>query len=156
MSRKQPKTIPREERAHMLDTLWTMIALLETRDDVENFFRDLLSETEAVMLARRIIIATRLLQGDGYDTICSNLGASPATVASVHRWLQQGKGYQNLLPKLQKEQERLQKVKERDLSSREQFTFAWMKKKYPLHFLLLNLIDEVQTRAPKKIRKSGK
>ena len=55
-----------------------------------------MSETEAVMLARRILIATRLLEGDRYDAICADLGASPATVASVHRWLQRGRGYQDL------------------------------------------------------------
>lgn len=152
MARKQPKSIPYDERKQMLNTLWTMIALLETRDDVENFFRDLLSETEAIMLARRILIATRLLEGNGYDAICSDLKASPVTVASVHRWLQQGRGYQHLLPKLQRELERQQKVNERKFASREQFTFEWMKKKYPLHFLLFNLADEARLRAPKKMR----
>lgn len=154
MPRKQPKSIPYDERKQMLNTLWTMIALLETQDDVENFFRDLLSESEAIMLARRITIATRLLHGDCYDDICRDLGAGAGTVASVHRWLQRGKGYQDLIPKLQKEWQRQQKVREKDTKSKEQFTFAWMKKKYPLHFLLFNLIDEAQVRAPRKIRKA--
>ena len=153
MARKQPKYISHDERKHMLNMLWTMIALLETRDDVENFFRDRLSETEAIMLARRILIAQRLLQGDGYDTICEDLGAGASTVASVHRWLQQGRGYQDLLPKLEKEQERQEKVKGKRSASQEQFTFEWMKKKYPLHFLLFNLIDEASLHAPRKIRK---
>lgn len=154
MARKQPKSIPYNERKQMLSTLWTMIALLETRDDVENFFRDLLSETEAIMLARRIMIATHLLEGASYDDICTDLKASPVTVASVHRWLQQGRGYQNLLPKLQKEQERQEKVLEKKFASREQSPFEWMKRKYPLHFLLFNLIDGAHLRAPKKIRKA--
>ena len=154
MARKQPKTIPAHERARMLHTLWTMIALLETRDDVENFFRDLLSETEAIMLSRRIIIATRLLQGDDYETICSEMKASPVTVASVHRWLQQGRGYQGLIPKLEEEMKRQEKVRQRSEAQKEPFSFAWMKKNYPLHFLLFNMIDEANLHAPKKIRKA--
>jgi len=59
-----------------------------------------------------------------------------------------------LIPKLQKEQERQQKAKEKQSASREQFTFEWMKKKYPLHFLLFNLADEARTSAPKKFRKN--
>ena len=140
MARKQPKYISHDERKHMLNMLWTMIALLETRDDVENFFRDLLSETEAIMLARRILIAQRLLQGDGYDTICEDLGAGASTVASVHRWLQQGRGYQDLLPKLEKEQERQEKVKGKRSASQEQFTFEWMKRNIRSIFYYLTLL----------------
>jgi len=153
MGRKQPKDISREEQKHMLNMLWTMIALLETREDVENFFKDLLSPTESMMVARRIMIANRLLEGEGYDTICHDMGAGPGTVASVHRWLQQGKGYKDLIPKLQKEQERQRKVSEKEKVSYERGSLEWMKRRYPLHFLLLNIVDESNLRAPKKLRK---
>ena len=84
-----------------------MIALLETKDEVRSFFKDLLSATESVMLARRIQIAKLLLAGWGYDRIEKKMGTGPTTIASVHRWLQGGfGGYTKAIPKLKREIER--------------------------------------------------
>ena len=104
MSRKKPSKINAKERYRILDEFWTMVALLETKNEVKSFFKDLLSATESVMLARRIQIARLLLSGIGYDEIQKRIGAAPNTIASVHRWLQGGfGGYVSALPKLEKE-----------------------------------------------------
>jgi TrpR-related protein YerC/YecD len=155
MPRVQPKSISQTERAGLLDELWTMIALLENRDEVKNFFKDLLSETEAVMLARRIRIAKLLLEGYNYDEICKRLKTSPLTIASVHRWLQSGfGGYEKSLPKLKQELARREKVYQQKLEQGIPYSVEWLKKKYPLHFLLVNLIDWASARPPKKLRKT--
>src|SRR3989344_2691287 len=88
MSRKMPDRLEPRVRKELLNEFWTMIALLETREEVKNFFKDLLSETEAIMLARRLAIAKLLLQDISYAAIEKKLGTSAATIASVHRWLQ--------------------------------------------------------------------
>lgn len=144
-----------EEKAALLDEFWTMIALLESRDEVKNFFKDLLSETEALMLSRRIRVAKLLLEGYGYDVICQRLKTSPTTVASVHRWLQSGfGGYEKSLPKLRRELARRAKVRERKSEQSEPYSGEWLKRKYPLHYLLVNLVDWAALRPPKKLRKS--
>jgi len=153
----QPKRISSEERRELLDEFWTMIALLESRDEVKNFFKDLLSETEALMLARRIQIAKYLLGGYGYDTICMKLRTSPLTVASVHRWLQSGfGGYKKSLPKLKRELMRRREIAERKIEQSRPYSGEWLKRRYPLHYLLVNLIDWANLRPPKKLRKSQK
>lgn len=126
-----------------------MIALLETKEEVKSFFKDLLSATESVMLARRIQIAKLLLHGWGYDKIQEKLGAAPNTVASVHRWLQGGfGGYAAALPKLEKEMARREKVAERRQEESVPLSSAWMRKKYPLHYLLVNMLKGEEDLAP--------
>jgi TrpR-related protein YerC/YecD len=157
MPRMQPKRVSFEERKALLDEFWTMIALLESRDEVANFFKDLLSETEALMLARRIQIAKHLLEGSGYDEICLKLHTSPSTVASVHRWLQSGfGGYAKSLPKLKQELIRRQKIEVKKIEQSKPFSGEWLKKRYPLHYLLFNLIDWAELKPPKKLRKPHK
>ncbi len=154
MPRTQPKNLDEKERKKLLDELWTTIALLETRQEVKNFFKDLLSETEAVMLARRLQIAKLLLQGWTYENISTKLKTSYVTIGSVQRWLQGGfGGYANLLPRLKKEIERQEKLYKKRQKSKTPCTFEWIKRKYPLHFLLFNLVDWAEFRPPKKLRK---
>jgi len=154
MPRAQPQLFSKEERTKILDELWTIIALLESKEEVKNFFKDLLSETEALMLARRIRIAKLLLSGASYDEIRQKLGVGDATIAQVHRWLQGGfGGYQNLLPRLEKELERRTIVQSKNREAKIPFTSEWLKRRYPLHFFLVNLIDWVKLRPPKKLRK---
>lgn len=79
---------------------WTSIAELKSRDEVKAFFKDLLSESEAIMLARRIKIAERLLQGVDYEDIQSELHVGRSTIASVHQWLTSGfRGYETAIKK---------------------------------------------------------
>ena len=142
MSRKRISKINPRERGRILDEFWTMVALLETKDEVKNFFKDLLSATESIMLARRIQIARMLLSGLGYDAIQQRLGSGPSTVASVHRWLQGGfGGYAGAIPKLEKEIERRGKVAEKRQEESVPFSSAWMRRKYPLHYLIVNMFS---------------
>lgn len=142
MPRVQPKTISKSEKYELLNELWSLVALLKTREEIKNFFRDLLSETEEVMLARRIRIARFLLEGKSYENIRESMHTSYVTIAGVHRWLQRGsEGYKNMLPQLEKELEKQRNQQAKTREQRQPFTFAWLKKRYPLHFLLLNLLD---------------
>ncbi|MEK7170562.1 MAG: hypothetical protein AAB767_04720, partial [Patescibacteria group bacterium] len=60
MPRKRLYKINPKERARILEEFWTMVALLESKEEVKCFFKDLLSATESIMLARRIQIAKLL------------------------------------------------------------------------------------------------
>ncbi len=153
MSRKRFSKINPKERWRILDEFWTMIALLETKDEVKSFFKDLLSATESVMLARRIQVAKLLLSGMGYDAIQKRLGVAPNTIASVHRWLEGGfGGYASAIPKLEKEIARREKVAEKKQEESVPLSSAWMRKKYPLHYLLVNLLrDDESTLPPRKL-----
>ena len=153
MSRKRFSKINPKERWRILDEFWTMIALLETKDEVKSFFKDLLSATESVMLARRIQVAKLLLSGMGYDAIQKRLGVAPNTIASVHRWLEGGfGGYASAIPKLEKEIARREKVAEKKQEESVPLSSAWMRKKYPLHYLLVNMLrGDESTLPPRKL-----
>lgn len=153
MSRKRISKINPKERHRILDEFWTMIALLETKDEVKSFFKDLLSATESVMLARRIQIAKLLLSDMSYDAVQKRLGAAPNTIASVHKWLQGGfGGYASAIPKLEREIVRREKVAEKQQEESVPLSSAWMRKKYPLHYLLVNMLrGDEDLAAPKKL-----
>ena len=46
MVKVNPRKIDNTDRMKYLDLLWTSIASLKSRDEVKNFFKDLLSESE--------------------------------------------------------------------------------------------------------------
>ncbi|MEK9209420.1 MAG: YerC/YecD family TrpR-related protein [Patescibacteria group bacterium] len=145
MARVNPRNLDGVERKEYLDLLWTSIAGLKTREEVKSFFKDLLSEGEAIMLARRIRIAQSLLEGEIYDDIMKEFKAGKATVSKVHQWLISGfGGYEKTIKKFEKELERRAGIIKKKQKQMEPFSFEWLKKKYPLHFLLFNLLDRVK------------
>lgn len=146
MAKFNPKKLSSQERMKLLDLLWTSISELKDREEIKNFFKDLLSESEAIMLARRILIAQELLEGKTYDEIMKKHKIGNSTVANVNRWLDSGfGGYEKVLKKFEKateERERKRKLAE-EIDERKNvpvMSFTWLRRKYPLHFLLLNLI----------------
>ncbi len=141
MSRINPRSIDSKSKMKYLDLLWTSIAQLETREEVKRFFKDLLSQSEAIMLARRIEIAKRLLEGESYDRIIRDLKVGKDTISKVQRWLTSGfGGYEKAVSGFQKELNR-RFSKSSKLSKSEPYSFGWVRQKYPLHFLLFNLIS---------------
>ncbi|MBI2098988.1 hypothetical protein HYT45_01070 [Candidatus Uhrbacteria bacterium] len=142
MPKVNPRQLDRLQRMKYLDILWTSIAGLETRAEVKAFFKDLLSESEAIMLGRRIQVAKSLLEGKKYEEIIDDLHVGDDTIGRVQRWLTSGfGGYEQAI-----------KSFERVLNYREEiernkniqpYSFEWLKKKYPLHFLLFNIMDKV-------------
>ncbi len=154
MSRFKPERLLGKEKYKLLHEFWTTISLLETVEEIQNFLKDLLSETEAVMLARRLKIAQMIYQGKSYENIQRILHAAPGTIASVHSWLDGGfGGYVKGIQKLKQELGRQAVLQEKKERARDPFSLERLKKKYPLHFLLFNAVDEIKYRAPKRLRK---
>ena len=144
MPRKKPQTVAQGEQKKLITDLCQTIAALKDEKQVKRFLTDLLSDTEMLMLARRIRIARLLLEGHSYEEIADLLGASPNTVAQVHRWLQKDT---NDLKKLEKQLAPMLSEKSRrniDHIYKEHpkpGTMAWMRERYPMHFLFFNLLS---------------
>src|SRR3989344_5963351 len=133
MPRAKPQLTPVKERNKLLHDFWTTIALLETVDEIKSFLKDLLSETEAFMLARRLKIAQLIYQGWSYEKIEKTLHTSASTIASVHSWLDGGfGGYIQGLTKLRRELQRRTAVDEQKEQAKEPLTLEYLKKKNPL------------------------
>lgn len=142
MSKVNPRALDSDSKMKYLDLLWTSIAQLETREETKHFFKDLLSESEAIMLARRIEIAKRLLEGQSYDEIARVLGVGKDTIGRVQRWLVSGfGGYEKAIKGFKKELDhRFNKAE--NVNKEKSYSFSWIKQKYPLHFLLFNLLNK--------------
>lgn len=60
--------------------LWCLLTDINKEKEMKVFLGGLLTETEKVMLAKRIALATLLLRGWGWDDICKLLNVISATV----------------------------------------------------------------------------
>ena len=142
MSRVNPRNMDSKSKMKYLDLLWTSIAKLETREEVKQFFKDLLSESEAIMIARRIEIAKRLMEGDSYEKIASELKVGMDTIGRVQQWMTSGfGGYEKAIKGFKKELDH-RSSKRFKSNDAELYSFKWLRQKYPFHFLLFNLISE--------------
>jgi TrpR-related protein YerC/YecD len=125
------------EKKKYLGEFYSVIAQLKTRDEVKKFFKDLLFLSEVVMLSRRIQIAKMLMEGETHDNIRIKMKVGFGTIAGVERWLKEGfGGYKEMIGRYNKNKAK----KSRGFSGGEfPYSIKWLRKKYPLHFLLMNL-----------------
>ena len=124
------------EKKKFLGEFYSVIARLKTRDEVKNFFKDLLTLSEVVMLSRRIQIARMLIEGETHDNIRQKLKVGFGTIVSVEKWLKDGfGGYKEIIKRYKKRHN----GKKWDGSGNFPYSHGWLRKKYPLHFLLSNL-----------------
>jgi uncharacterized protein YerC len=78
---------------------------VKSKGEVEDFFNDLLTPTERIVLAKRLAIAILLAKGYGYAAIRKTLHVSPPTIATVSIALRyKGEGYRRVVNKLLKEE----------------------------------------------------
>ena len=75
----------------MRDLFAAMLAL-ETRTELERFFRDLCTLSELEAMAHRWQVAQLVEQGLPYLEISERTGASTTTVTRVAHWLRHGEG----------------------------------------------------------------
>jgi len=128
----RPKKLTQKERIRTLDALYTAAGSVHGREAVKLFLRDLLTESERIMLGRRVLVARQLLRGASYEDIRKSVGAGPNTVSKIERWLHdQFPGYEQAIAGLEDEFDRRN---EKKLYA--QSALYRLKKKYPLHFLL--------------------
>lgn len=127
-----------EEKKKYLGEFYSMVSVLRSREEIKNFFKDLLTLSEVVMISRRIQVAKMLLDGFTQDEIRKKLKIGFTTINQVEKWLNNGfGGYKEAIKKY--------KSKYKELSEFEKygevpFSKEWVRKKYPLHFLLANIL----------------
>lgn len=143
----QSKNLTKEERIRTLDALYTAATHVRGRTEVKAFLRDLLTESERIMMGRRILIARHLIAQRSFEKISEDLHVSPKTISKVQHWLEdQFPGYEKALEGLEKE---FVRRRTKTASSRKRpndpnfdsYLYATsalyrLKKKYPIHFLL--------------------
>lgn len=148
MARFDHRTLTTELRTEYEQELIDVLSHIERKKDLQDFLFDLLTPSEIVMLARRIKIAKLLLQGKTYQFIRQALGVGFTTIASIDAWLERKfQSYRRTIAPLLEEERRRSK---RTLPH-EEGPFKQLRRKYPLHFLLLNvLLDDMEWHVPRK------
>src|SRR3990167_8089439 len=101
------KQLTEKQRIEVLDSLYTAAGAVRGRKAMKLFLRDLLTESERIMLGRRILIARKLIAGDSQRDIEARLHVGKDTVWGVERrLLDQFPGYEQAIAELEKEIEK--------------------------------------------------
>lgn len=130
--------LSKEDRIEILDALYTAAGTVKGRAAMKLFLRDLLTESERIMLGRRILIARMLLENCSHRYIADGLGVGTDTIQRVARWLDdQMPGYEKAIAAMKDEMDdRYRKSKAGRSELYRTSPLYRLKKKYPLHFLL--------------------
>jgi TrpR-related protein YerC/YecD len=139
MAKRKIYEVDQKQRERMMNDFFEIVSKMKTKKDAENFFKDILTPSETLMLTRRIEIAKMLLAGFSYADIKKSLKVGDNTINYVNRWLFSGFG--GYLKELQESKNR--KEAEKQLPTNE---WERIKKKYPAHFLIFNMIDKFKRR----------
>jgi uncharacterized protein YerC len=128
------KELTDQQRMETLDALYTAAGTMHGREAMKIFLRDLLTESERIMLGRRILIARKIIAGSGYNDIAADLKVGHDTIYRVQRWLwDRLPGYEKAIEGLEKEYHERQ-----DKKLYAESALYRLKKKYPRHFLLFS------------------
>lgn len=87
MSRYDYRSLSSTQRRQFLNQLAEIVAALARKDKARYFLERLLTESEVVMLARRLQVAEMLVGGLTYEQIQRKLKAGMSTIQGVDRWL---------------------------------------------------------------------
>lgn len=80
------------------DALASAILSLQSQEECYAFFEDICTIKEVLAMAQRLRVAQLLSQGESYQDVTEQTGASSATVGRVKRCLDYGTGgYQMIL-----------------------------------------------------------
>jgi len=143
MGRFHLNKLPKEKRIQMIGEFYDVIDFLKNREEVRLFFRDLLTPDEITALMRRIEVAALLIAGFTYDQITEILGVGRGKITNVQRALKShGEGYKIIIKRLlESRRKRLKAKKKKEKTAMS--SFEQLKMRYPLHFLLFNLVDTI-------------
>ena len=82
------------------DQLFQAILSLESVEECRRFFEDLCTINEINAMAQRLEVAALLKEGETFNKIVDETGASTATISRVNRCLKYGSGgYESVLSK---------------------------------------------------------
>ncbi|MBI2036509.1 hypothetical protein HYT17_02675 [Candidatus Microgenomates bacterium] len=131
-----------------LHNFWNLITLLEDKDQVKNFLKDLLTPTEMKMLAKRIQIAKMLLGEYDYRSIRNYVKVTDTTIAKINNILaSNGNGLRIAISELRKIEDEIDKERMQIAPN--------LKKKYPTYFLPEIIINEIGKKVKKQKKRSS-
>lgn len=146
MKYKNPSPLSHKEKEDLLYEFAVALCEISKPEEALEFIKDMLSEQEAEMLAKRIKIAELLLDGRTYGEIGELLKTGDSTISRVAEWLKlAGDGYRLVITRLKQKRSPQEKggIKERS-------DWDKLKRRYPMMFWPQLLLDEIVASASKR------
>ena len=142
------KKLSKKDVEEMFYKLCMVIAKTNKAEDAAKLLRDLLSFTEAEIIAKRIKIAEMLIEDTTYQEIIDRLKVGSSTIFKVQEWLKiSGEGYRNAIKKV-----RGGKIKKPDKLDYNPEDWMSMKRKFPMYYWPEILLENIIVTANKKQR----
>ena len=90
--------------SELTENLYTAILSLNDSDECRNFFEDICTVKELQDIAQRLKVARMLKDGNSYQEVSRETGASTATISRVNKCLDYGNGgYELVLSRIENE-----------------------------------------------------
>lgn len=103
MTKVSKYLLKKDVEKRMFEVFYRTIADLSNPLQVEDFFKELLTPSEQVMLAKRLAISILLSKKYTYEDIIDILKVSPVTIGIIARWLKkEGRAFQKAIDKILK------------------------------------------------------
>ncbi|MBI3260864.1 hypothetical protein HYZ64_00635 [Candidatus Berkelbacteria bacterium] len=101
------RKLSREDREELFIDLARAVAAIESPTEAATLLKDLLTEAEIGMVAKRLSIAELLVGGVNYQEISNHLKVSYTTIARVSGWLNRsGEGFRLVIQRMKPARER--------------------------------------------------
>ncbi len=92
MSKITQSELSKKEVNKMFELFYIKVNSLKTRQETADFLSDVLTESEKIMILRRLQIAKLLLNGDTYYEIRNKLNVGSDTIKTVRYKIDNGSG----------------------------------------------------------------
>lgn len=147
MSRFKLNALTKEERIRLVGDFYDAVSTIKDKNEARKIFRDLFTPDEIGTMMRRIDVAVLLMLGFSYEEVVELLGVGKEKVRRVQQKLEKGgEGYALMVERLLKKRKnrKIRKIKNSRKAARieNRPNIEYLKKKYPVHFLLWNIFDE--------------
>lgn len=101
-----------------VNNLWAAFTVLQSKADIRILFKDIFTDTEYKMFAKRLEVARRLLEGSTYESICKELAVTNSMIGTVSEVLHtRGGGYRKVHARLSEFEEKRRKREARRLDT---------------------------------------
>ncbi len=138
---KFSEKLSRKERDQLLFEFFRGLGTMRGTEEAAKVFGDLVSRPELEMIAKRLKIATLLIEDKTYDEIRRHMKVSAPTIARVSAWLQQaGEGFRLL-------HERARRAGKEPVGIR-----SPLQRKYPAYYWPQLLVQEISRIATERQR----
>jgi len=104
MPRVSQNALSKESQVDIMSALVRTLASINQEETIDIFLRDLLTSSERIMLAKRLMVSVFVIRGLSSREICSILKMSKSTVNTIRHDLEKShSGYRKILDSLLKE-----------------------------------------------------